>query len=112
MEADRSERRRNAALLAGVLLGVLVGYANAFSGDFVWDDKWLIAKHPGVVELQPLASYFGRQFWANPEYADLLESMQRNLHEYIVADKGTAKEALDRIAADWDATFKKYGYRK
>ena len=53
-----------------------------------------------------------QDFWANPEYADLLESMQRNLHEYIVADKGTAKEALDRIAADWDATFKKYGYRK
>ncbi len=53
-----------------------------------------------------------RDFWANPEYADLLESIQRNAHEYVVADKGTAREALDRIAADWDATFKKYGYQK
>ena len=52
-----------------------------------------------------------QDFWANPEYADLLESIQRNLHEYIVADKGTAKEALDNIAKDWAATFEKHGYR-
>ena len=53
-----------------------------------------------------------KDFWANPEYADLLESMQRNLHEYVVADKGTAQQALDNIASDWTATFKKYGYLK
>jgi len=51
-----------------------------------------------------------KDFWANPEYADLLESIQRNLHQYIVADKGTAQEALDAVAKDWAATFKKYGY--
>ena len=53
-----------------------------------------------------------KDFWANPEYADLLESIQRNLHEYIVADKGTAQEALDNIAKDWDEIFKKHGYSK
>ena len=52
-----------------------------------------------------------KDFWANPEYADLLESMQRNLHGYIVADQGTAKQALDNIAKDWEAIFKKYGYK-
>jgi len=52
-----------------------------------------------------------KDFWANPEYADLLESIQRNLHQYIVADQGTAQQALDNIAEDWDKTFKKYGYK-
>lgn len=50
-------------------------------------------------------------FWANPEFADLLESYQRNLHAYIVADQGTAKQALDNVAKDWETIFKKYGYK-
>jgi len=53
-----------------------------------------------------------KDFWANPEYADLLESMQRNLHAYIIADQGTSKQALDNIAKDWAKVFKKYGYTK
>jgi multiple sugar transport system substrate-binding protein len=49
-----------------------------------------------------------KDFWAVPEYAELLDSMNKRLHPYVVGNKGTAKEALDGVANDWDATFRKY----
>ena len=36
-----------------------------------------------------------KDFWEEPAYASLLQAMQKRLHDYVVADKGTAKEALD-----------------
>ena len=53
-----------------------------------------------------------KDFWAVPEYAELLEVCQRNWHQYVVGDKGTAKEAMDAIAVDWEAIFKKHGRLK
>ena len=53
-----------------------------------------------------------KDFWAVPEYAELLEVCQRNWHQYVVGDKGTAKEAMDTIAVDWEAIFKKHGRLK
>ena len=32
--------------------------------------------------------------------------MQRRVHDYVVADKGTAKEALDQLVEDWNKVFK------
>lgn len=49
-----------------------------------------------------------KDFWAVPEYAELLDSMNKRLHPYVVGNKGTAKEALDGVANDWDAIFRKY----
>ena len=49
-----------------------------------------------------------KDFWATPEYAELLIAMNQRLYPYITGDQGTAKEALDALAADWNATFKKY----
>ncbi len=48
-------------------------------------------------------------FWQEPAYATLLQAMQKRLHDYIVADKGTAKEALDALIVDWKKTFKEEG---
>jgi multiple sugar transport system substrate-binding protein len=48
-----------------------------------------------------------RDFWATPEYADLLLELNNNVYPYVVSDKGTAKEALDGVVRDWTATFKK-----
>jgi multiple sugar transport system substrate-binding protein len=53
-----------------------------------------------------------KDFWAVPEYAELLEICQRNWHQYVVEGKGTAKEAMDGIANDWEAIFKKKGRLK
>ena len=48
-------------------------------------------------------------FWAEPSYAQLLLSMQKRVHDYVVADKGTAKEALDALLVDWNKVFKDDG---
>jgi multiple sugar transport system substrate-binding protein len=48
-------------------------------------------------------------FWAEPSYAELLLAMQKRVHDYVVADKGTAKEALDLLVKDWQKTFKSDG---
>jgi multiple sugar transport system substrate-binding protein len=31
--------------------------------------------------------------------------MQKRVHDYVVADKGTAKEALDALSKDWTKDF-------
>jgi multiple sugar transport system substrate-binding protein len=49
-----------------------------------------------------------KDFWATPEYAELLIAMNQRVYPYITGDQGTAKEVLDALAADWNATFKKY----
>ncbi len=53
-----------------------------------------------------------KDFWAVPEYAELLTAINNRTYPFIVGGQGTAKEALDATAADWTATFKKYGYTK
>jgi multiple sugar transport system substrate-binding protein len=50
-----------------------------------------------------------QDFWQEPAYAELLLSMQRRLHDYVVADQGTAKEALDKIVGDWLKVFREEG---
>ncbi|MBO6718268.1 MAG: extracellular solute-binding protein [Rhizobiaceae bacterium] len=49
-----------------------------------------------------------KDFWATPEYAELLIQMNQRIYPFITAGEGTAKEALDALAADWKATFEKY----
>ena len=48
-------------------------------------------------------------FWAEPAYAQLLLAMQKRVHDYVIADKGTAKEALDLLVKDWQKMFKEEG---
>ena len=49
-----------------------------------------------------------KDFWAVPEYAELLEVCQRMWSQYVVGGQGTAKEAMDTIAKEWEAIFTKY----
>jgi len=53
-----------------------------------------------------------KDFWSVPEYAELLEVCQRAWHQYVVGNKGTAKEAMDTIAREWEVIFKKHGRLK
>ena len=50
-----------------------------------------------------------KDFWAVPEFAELLTAANQRLYPYVVGDEGTAKETLDALANDWKTTFKKYG---
>ena len=50
-----------------------------------------------------------QDFWQEPAYAELLLAMQKRLHDYVVADQGTAQEALDLLIEDWTETFEDEG---
>ncbi len=70
---------------------------------------------PNFVNTAPFAGDFleamggVQDFWQEPAYASLLLAMQERLHNYIVADQGTAKEALDGLIADWTEVFEDEG---
>ncbi len=50
-----------------------------------------------------------KDFWAEPSYAELMLSMQKRIHDFVVANKGTAKQALDALVADWTKVFEDDG---
>ncbi len=50
-----------------------------------------------------------KDFWAVPEFAELLTAANRRLYPFIVGDEGTSQETLDGLAADWEEIFRKYG---
>jgi multiple sugar transport system substrate-binding protein len=50
-----------------------------------------------------------KDFWQEPTYAELLQAMQKRVHDYVVADQGTAQEALDKLIADWTQVFEDDG---
>ncbi len=74
-----------------------------------------VVEDPGFATSQPYAQTFldsmaiVKDFWAEPSYATLLQASQKWFHDYVVAGNGTAKEALDGLAADWKATFEEEG---
>src|ERR1700691_3688415 len=70
---------------------------------------------PGFPKSAPFAPQFlesmgiVKDFWAEPSYAQLLLDMQKRVHDYVVADKGTAQQALDSLVKDWTKVFKEQG---
>ncbi len=74
-----------------------------------------VLNDPGFVESQPFAGDFlvamegVQDFWQEPAYAELLLAMQKRVHDYVVADQGTAQEALDKLIEDWTEVFEDEG---
>jgi len=74
-----------------------------------------VLNDPGFPQTAPFAADFlvamgqVKDFWAEPSYAQLLLAEQKRIHDYVVADKGTAKEALDALIKDWQKVFKDDG---
>ncbi|TCT10760.1 carbohydrate ABC transporter substrate-binding protein (CUT1 family) [Tepidamorphus gemmatus] len=74
-----------------------------------------VLNDPSFPDSQPFASDFllamdnVMDFWQEPAYAELLLAMQKRLHDYVVADVGTAKEALDALIRDWTEVFEDEG---
>lgn len=50
-----------------------------------------------------------KDFWQEPAYAQLLQAMQKRVHDFVVADQGTAQEALDNLIKDWTQVFQDEG---
>lgn len=88
-------------------------------------DKWwkaggysalkAVVEDPGFVSSQPYAKTFldsmaiVKDFWAEPAYADLLLPMQERVHDYVIAGKGSAQEALDGLVEDWTEVLEDEG---
>jgi len=74
-----------------------------------------VVEDPGFASSQPYAQTFldsmaiVKDFWAEPAYAQLLLAMQARVHNYVIAGKGTAKEALDGLVKDWVEVFEDEG---
>ncbi|WP_298932876.1 extracellular solute-binding protein [uncultured Ruegeria sp.] len=74
-----------------------------------------VLQDPGFVDSAPFAGDFllamndVQDFWQEPAYAELLLAMQKRIHDYVVADQGTAQEALDLLIEDWTETFEDEG---
>jgi multiple sugar transport system substrate-binding protein len=74
-----------------------------------------VLNDPAFPESQPFAGDFLKamenvqDFWQEPAYAELLLAMQKRLHDYVVADQGTAEEALNLLIEDWTETFEDEG---
>ena len=74
-----------------------------------------VVEDPNFTKSAPFAADFlkamggVKDFWQEPAYAQLLLDMQKRVHDYVVADKGTAKEALDLLVKDWQKTFTEEG---
>jgi len=49
-----------------------------------------------------------RDFWATPEYAELLDQLNKRIYPFVVSDQGSAQEVMDAVVKDWTATFQKY----
>jgi multiple sugar transport system substrate-binding protein len=77
-----------------------------------------VLNDPGYAKSSPFAQNFLDSmgmvvdFWAEPSYAQLMLAMQKRVHDFVVADKGTAKEALDGLVVDWKKVFKEEGKAK
>jgi multiple sugar transport system substrate-binding protein len=74
-----------------------------------------VLNDPGFKDSAPFAGDFlvamndVKDFWQEPVYAELLLAMQKRIHDYVVADQGTAKEALDKLIEDWTEVFEDEG---
>jgi multiple sugar transport system substrate-binding protein len=51
-----------------------------------------------------------KDFWAVPEYAELLTQINNAVYPFIIGGEGNAKDVLDNLAKEWTATLKKYGH--
>jgi multiple sugar transport system substrate-binding protein len=104
--------------------GEALQYIKWFSGGDVQKKWWALGGYscaksvlndPSFTGSAPFAGEFLKSmgmvvdFWAEPSYAQLLQAEQKRVHDYVVADKGTAQEALDGLVKDWKGVFKEEG---
>ena len=70
---------------------------------------------PGFANSTPYAKVFlesmkiVKDFWQEPSYAELLQAMQKRVHNYVVVGEGTPQAAMDGLLSDWNAIFAREG---
>jgi multiple sugar transport system substrate-binding protein len=88
--------------------GRLGGYS--CSREVLHSPEFLAAKPYNAALMESLG--FMRDFWAVPEYLQLLEVSQKYWHRFLFEDDITAEEALDAVAREWESIFEEAGYYK
>jgi multiple sugar transport system substrate-binding protein len=74
-----------------------------------------VLEDPNFASTAPFAADFlkamsgVKDFWQEPSYASLLQAMQKRVHDFVIADQGTAQEALDKLIEDWTEVFQDDG---
>jgi multiple sugar transport system substrate-binding protein len=53
-----------------------------------------------------------KDWWAVPEYAQTIRTFAETVGKYVIGGQGTAKQALDSVAQQWNDVFEKAGYYK
>ncbi|MFP4563215.1 MAG: ABC transporter substrate-binding protein [Spirochaetia bacterium] len=51
-----------------------------------------------------------KDFWAVPEYGELLETYSKTIGNYVIRGQGTAQGALDTLVEQWTRIFEAAGY--
>jgi multiple sugar transport system substrate-binding protein len=51
-----------------------------------------------------------KDFWAVPEYGELLETYSKTIGNYVIRGQGTAQGALDTLTEQWTRIFEAAGY--
>jgi multiple sugar transport system substrate-binding protein len=51
-----------------------------------------------------------KDFWAVPEYGELLETYSKTIGNYVIRGEGTAQQALDTLVDQWTRIFEAAGY--
>jgi hypothetical protein len=114
----RSEQARQGQRLAGL---TTINFQNNIT-DIGWMNEVLAYQlYRDAGSQAPRTSYakvfldsmmIVKDFWAEPDYAQLLLAMQKRTHDYVVAGKGTPQEALDGLVKDWTEVFVEDGKLK
>jgi multiple sugar transport system substrate-binding protein len=85
-------------------------YPGCFNGSYViMNSKEFVAANDMnaiTVASVPLL----KDWWAVPEYAQTIRTFAETVGKYVVGGQGTAKQAMDKVAEEWYAIFKKAGY--
>ena len=86
-------------------LGVALVAAVGFAGCATYDDEFATINN----RLDTLDTRVQGAAQSAESANQAAQQANQRLYPFITGDQGTAKEALDTLAADWKATFEKYG---
>lgn len=51
-----------------------------------------------------------KDWWAVPEYDELLRTFSETIADYVIKGNGTAKQALEKCTKQWESIFEEAGY--
>ncbi|MDD5659529.1 MAG: extracellular solute-binding protein, partial [Actinomycetota bacterium] len=87
-------------------------YPGCFNGSYaiIEDPDFATASPLNQIAMDSCAIL--KDWWNVPEYAQTVRSFADTVGKYVIGGEGTAKEALDKVAEEWNQVFEEAGYYK